>query len=119
MSEAQHTPTPWFANPDDREGYEWNIHIVQESNRDMRVCFMTSGPEADPNSAFIVHAVNSHATLTAALREARGVLEGIEKYEPHEVAKDAFAYDRMVDGFKDCARTTLATINAALVRVEG
>ena len=30
---SEHTPLPWATDPDDREGYEWNIHIVQESDR--------------------------------------------------------------------------------------
>ena len=109
MGEAQHTPTPWFADPDDREGYEWNIHIVQESNRDMRVCFMTNGPEAGPNSAFIVAAVNSHATLTAALVEARGALEDC-------IAANGAGSMQLA---RIKSRTALATINAVLERVEG
>ena len=118
MGEAQHTPTPWFADPDDREGYEWNIHIVQESNRDMRVCFMTSGPEAGPNSAFIVHAVNSHATLTAALEEARGVLVASRSFVElvyEETDREEAADAKIVMGQTDAA---LATIDAALGRVE-
>lgn len=67
----EHTPTPWAADPDDRDGYEWNIHIVTESNRDMRVAFMTSGPEAAANADFIVKAVNCHDELVAALEAFR------------------------------------------------
>jgi hypothetical protein len=67
---AEHSPTPWAADPDDREGYEWNIHIVQESDHDMRVCFMTSGSEAVPNAAFIIRCVNDHDELVAAIRFA-------------------------------------------------
>lgn len=68
---AEQSPTPWAADPDDREGMSWNIQIVQANNPNMRVCFMTSGPEAAPNSAFIVKAVNNHAALVAALTKAR------------------------------------------------
>ena len=134
MGEAQHTPTPWFADPDDREGYEWNIHIVQESNRDMRVCFMTNGPEAGPNSAFIVAAVNSHATLTAALVEAREVLEAqindlqnaldfarmvINAADADRLWKEGNIAAKDLLAALDRARAALATINAALGRVEG
>lgn len=72
---AKHSPLPWVADPDWREGYSWNIHIVQGSNPDMRVCFMTSDGPAQENAALIVEAVNNHARLTAALTIAREALE--------------------------------------------
>lgn len=72
---AEQSPTPWAADPDDREGMSWNIQIVQEGNPNMRVCFMTSGPEAAPNAAFIVKAVNNHDALVAALTKARARIE--------------------------------------------
>ena len=114
MGEAQHTPTPWFADPDDREGYEWNIHIVQESNRDMRVCFMTNGPEAGPNSAFIVAAVNSHATLTAALEEARGALDRATIYIENIKAREGFYTMGSTQPTLDAHRAAIETVEAAL-----
>lgn len=35
------------------------------------------------------------------------VLEAIRDYEPNEVAKDEFAYDRMVENYRDAARAGL------------
>ena len=71
----QHTPTPWQADPDDREGYEWNIHILDSSGVN-RICFMSNGPQTQANADFIVKAVNSHERLVVALEEiSRGGAE--------------------------------------------
>lgn len=64
---TEHTPTPWIADPDDREGMKWNVHIVEAARPHMRVCFMTSGPEAEGNAAFIVKAVNNHQPMVDAI----------------------------------------------------
>ena len=66
---AEHTPTPWVADPDDREGYEWNIHIIDGQDGHNRICFMSNGPETEANAAFIVKAVNSHDALVEALQK--------------------------------------------------
>jgi hypothetical protein len=57
------TKRPWIADPDDREGYEWNIHILQADDTNIRVCFMSNGPASEANAALIVTAVNQHAAL--------------------------------------------------------
>lgn len=72
---SEHTPTPWAADPDDREDMEWNIHIVEASQPHMRVCFMTSNGPAEANAAFIVEAVNNHETLKAEITRLRSELE--------------------------------------------
>lgn len=72
---AEHTPTPWGADQDYREGYEWNIHIVSISSAHPRICFMSSGPEAVSNSDLIIRAVNAHADLVNALRLAESLAE--------------------------------------------
>jgi hypothetical protein len=72
---SEHTPTPWAADPDDREDMEWNIHIVEASQPHMRVCFMTSNGPAEANAAFIVEAVNNHETLKAENKRLRSELE--------------------------------------------
>lgn len=64
---SEHTPTPWHADPDWREGYSWNIHIVDAANPDMRICFMTSDGPAQANADFIIKAVNNHDALVMAL----------------------------------------------------
>ena len=64
---SEHTPTPWQADPDDREGYEWNIHIVDKSGIN-RICFMSNGPQTEANAALIVKAVNNHDVLVAELQ---------------------------------------------------
>jgi len=43
MIDTEHSPGPWTFH-----GPKANIHVCQESNPDMRVCFMTSdGPTAE------------------------------------------------------------------------
>lgn len=69
------TPTPWAADPDWREGYSWNIHIVDAANPDMRICFMTSDGPAQANADLIVEAVNNYDRLRAELASARKALE--------------------------------------------
>jgi hypothetical protein len=44
---------------DDREGMEWNIHIVIAENPDNRICFMTSDGPSEANAALIVKACNA------------------------------------------------------------
>jgi hypothetical protein len=61
----EHSPLPWLVEPDEREGYEWNIHIVERDRPHMRVCFMTSGPEAEANANLIVDTLNEAAVLQA------------------------------------------------------
>lgn len=72
-----HSPLPWAADPDWREGYSWNIHIVQQSDPYMRICFMTSDGPAQANADLIVEAVNSYARLRASNEEMRKALEEI------------------------------------------
>jgi hypothetical protein len=75
---TEHTPTPWYADPDLRDGMEWNIHIVQHDDPNMRVCFMTSDGPSEANAAFIVKAVNAHGELVAAARKALNYIENTE-----------------------------------------
>jgi hypothetical protein len=97
---SEHTPTPWFADRDDRPNMGWNVHIVREDDPRIRICFMTSGSEAKANAALIVRAVNSHADLVKALTEITqranesgtgdaGLLETI--HAMHGIARKALA----------------------------
>jgi hypothetical protein len=76
---AEATKRPWVADPDDRDGYEWNIHILQAANTNIRVCFMSNGPSSEANAALIVTAVNQHDALlkcAEALRKTKAYFEG-------------------------------------------
>ena len=73
---TEHTPTPWAADPDWREGYFWNIHIVDAANPDMRICFMTSDGPAQANADLIVEAVNGWCNINA-LRARLAELEAL------------------------------------------
>lgn len=44
------------------------------------------------------------ADLATARREAMGIFRAIIDHEPKEVCKDEFAYDRMVENYRDAAR---------------
>lgn len=56
------------------------------------------------------------ADRDAERKQLEMALTAIRDYEPDEVAKDEFAYDRMVESYRDAARNGLA---AALARVKG
>ena len=63
MSEHTHTPGPWELDNDEREGMEWNIHVVQ-TNHDMRICFMTSDGPARENAELIALAPTAPHTCS-------------------------------------------------------
>jgi hypothetical protein len=48
-----------------------------------------------------------YCPLHAAAPKMRRALEAIRDYEPHEVVKDDFAYDRMVDSYRVAAREAI------------
>lgn len=69
---SDHTPTPnlglpWYADQDQREGYEWNVHVVEHNNPNMRICFMANGPDSVERAAHLVKCVNAHDDLVRAL----------------------------------------------------
>ena len=118
MGEAQHTPTPWevWRAP---EGGAVAVRAVYHDEMGRRItCWPAlcnaGGQSNEANAAFIVHAVNSHATLTAALEEARGALEASRSFVElayEETDGEEAADAKIVMGQTDAA---LATINAAL-----
>lgn len=61
---TSHTPGPWIADPDDRPGMEWNIHVVQADSPDNRICFMTSNGPSEANARLIAAAPDLLAALT-------------------------------------------------------
>ena len=66
----EHTPGPWAVEGDDREGMEWNNHIVIADRPDDRICFMAhNGPthqvEFDANAHLIAAAPDLLAALEA------------------------------------------------------
>lgn len=66
MSEYTPTPNlglPWYADQDQREGYEWNVHVVEHNDPNMRICFMANGPDSVERAAHLVKAANSHDQL--------------------------------------------------------
>ena len=69
---AEHTPNlglPWYADPDQRVGCEWNVHIVERNDPYMRVCFMANSQHSPERAAHLVRSANAHDALVKALEE--------------------------------------------------
>lgn len=103
-----HTPTPWYADHDDREGYEWNIHILKSDDPNMRVAFMSNGPNSEANARLIVTAVNSHESLLAC-REA---LKEIAKLKSQPIPGTEFCTGPLAL-FQAAQRIALAALSAS------
>jgi hypothetical protein len=76
MTLTAHTPGPWRADPDDRDGMEWNIHIVQTASPDQRICFMTSNGPVEANARLI-------AAAPKMLEALRTIIYASDKCEGH------------------------------------
>ena len=99
---AEHTPTPWGLNPDDRPGMAWNVEIVEGDNPDMRIAFMANGRHSEANAAFIVKAVNNHDALVKALQGAMVVLESMPRPTTGLVSNELqAAFDKRVKAVRD------------------
>ena len=75
MSDKPVTLPRLAVDPDEREGYEWNAHIVEADRPHMRVCFMSNGPNSEVYAELLVTAANERPSLLAQLAAARGALE--------------------------------------------
>jgi len=111
MADA-YTLLPWAVDPDNREGMEWNVHIVEARRPDMRVCFMTSGPEARLNAAFIVRACNSHDALASALQDM------VSNFEPFR-SRPVGAPNSSARAEQDAQIAAFDKAKAALASIEG
>lgn len=76
-----HTPTPWAATT--RQGsWDWVVYSVADPNIEICQPFHDGTDEnsiGEANAALIVHCVNTHAQLVAALDEAERVLGAMHK----------------------------------------
>lgn len=108
MKTEGHTPTPWYADPDDREGYEWNIHILQESDPNIRVCFMSNGPATEANAHLIVTAVNERSALLRCEAELRRLI----KYANWQLNEGASHHPTLRSSV-DAARAALTLLDEA------
>ena len=113
-----HTPTPWSVQECDEIWCDTdgrpNAPLFKPDAQYRRWGREVNREQREANAAFIVHAVNSHATLTAALEEARGALEASRSFVElayEETDGEEAADAKIVMGQTDAA---LATINAAL-----
>lgn len=124
----KHTPLPWMADPDERPGYEWNIHIVQQADANMRVCFMSRAEDSEiseANAELIVRSVNALPELVKALEPFVAIANAV--FNQYETAPGQFreAYsdepdDRPVWGFNRTNLTYghLRAARAALAKVK-
>lgn len=107
-----HTPTPWVAD---------GCAVAQEGRSDLSsiaVCVRLgtrTTEEGAANAAFIVHAVNSHAGLVEALRDARRAVVGLGEFDLGgvDVADTATGESVGQYGVRD---ELLSKIDAALAR---
>ena len=105
MGEAPRTP--WIIDLDDET-------VIRDRGGEY-ICHCNFDSDVET----ILAAVNAHATLTAALEEARGVLVASRSFVElvyEETDREEAADAKIVMGQTDAA---LATIDAALGRVEG
>lgn len=79
MAEDKSTPRPWAADPDTREGYEWNTFIVKADDPNIRIAFMSVGDASEANAALIVQAVNSHDAMQECVEALDGLLDAITR----------------------------------------
>jgi hypothetical protein len=81
---AEHAPTPWVIGGDDWEPWKGAISII---GADYETIFWTpSGRNEAANAAFIVKAVNSHASLVKALESC---VEARMPGEARRIAREA------------------------------
>jgi hypothetical protein len=85
-------PQPWSIDPDDRPGMHWNNQIVQASNPNMAVCFMThdntpENEEGQANAELIVALVNAWPALSAALTQLAAERKDAERIDALELMR--------------------------------
>jgi hypothetical protein len=74
MSEP--TSLPWATEPDDREGMEWNVHIVEAARPNMRICFMSRGTDSEAHADYLVKACNAFPEAVTLLNALLGLEKG-------------------------------------------
>lgn len=95
MSNAAHTPTPWKLNT-----FEGLLVYGCKGGRTAKACGIDDA-QAVANAAFIVRAVNSHASLVALNEELVGALEFYahpENWKQHETGIGMMPSDADLDG---------------------
>ena len=76
MNDKQtHTPTPWQLSS--ANAFHRAMIFAYPNHKQMAIAAMTEGDAADDNAAHIVHCVNAHDKLVAALRDAEKSLGAV------------------------------------------
>ncbi len=78
------TEGPWEVDPDLREGFEWNNHIIGPDGN--RICFMAHNPNDNSRleaaARLITLACNNAAAMAAEIRALREALEKLTDCQP-------------------------------------
>ena len=98
------TPGPWSVDPDNREGMEWNNHIVAAPG--IRVCFMANGGSDEAAQA----RCEANARLIAAAPDLVAMLREVTD------AADAVARDNFM--WPEC-ELAVRRARALLAKIEG
>lgn len=115
----EHTKEPWAVDPDNRDGMEWNNHIVSEKNPHLRICFMAhdgtnENATGEANARRIVACVNACAGIeTYALELMTGellLLNQITHKTRERLTKKAVQYRKQ----RDALLAALKELAAAL-----
>jgi hypothetical protein len=64
-------------DPDDRDGMEWNDHIVHSADANMRVAFMSNALRSNERAALIVEAVNALPSLLDTIAALKREIEAM------------------------------------------
>lgn len=86
-----HTPGPWIVDPDDRNGMEWNIHIVLADKPHHRICFMASDGPNKENARLIAAAPDMLAALRAVADSDLRCEVGVDHECPLDLVRAAIA----------------------------
>lgn len=108
------TPGPWSVDPDDRDGMEWNIHIVEAERPHHRVCFMASDGPNEANARLIAAAPDMHAEIARLRREKAELVTAIEMHVAAIKAAFGAPGDWGYHDRKGTALLSLYTFRAAL-----
>jgi hypothetical protein len=91
-------PGPWRVDADNREGYEWNNHIVSATKPHMTICFMAHTKREDGNETG-----EANARLIAAAPELYRLLTYLME---HSNARALLS-----EGFKQDAERVLTAVD--------
>lgn len=105
-TENRFMPGPWAISRDNREGMDWNNHIVSAADPNLTVCFMAhDGDGINARGEANARLIAAAPTMLAALKAAQKDLETVQ-HEMSGIAPEAIS-------------PALPLICAAIAKAEG